>query len=322
MYLRTDSLSLSQKRFQKNGYVAACAVLLVANQFASVAMAEDFFCYHPSDVNCDQVVDGQDLAIILGSWGDSTMGLDLDGDCSVGGGDLAMVLGSWGPIPDLPGLKQINFNNEVTSFCLGGESLEAELDGSIWVDPATYEPYGFVNLTFATGGYVSFEYNPGSQVMYCGETKMIFSPGEEDAVQVNGELLPIGDVLDGLENDLAQNGLNPAAWDDNSKIMMGNVIINNSEDVRITVINVQVAPPVDGDGPGFWCLTACIACAAAITALATSGCAVLLAGCTSASAVTIGGMLIPCVYLVGACAGGIFIGGAGAYEIARANWGS
>lgn len=46
-----------------------------------------------ADLNSDGVVDGADLAIILGAWG--TSDADLDGDGTTNGADLALVLGSW-----------------------------------------------------------------------------------------------------------------------------------------------------------------------------------------------------------------------------------
>lgn len=50
----------------------------------------------PSDLNGDGIWDGQDLAILLASWGTSGPG-DLDGDGVVGGSDLAILLGFWSP---------------------------------------------------------------------------------------------------------------------------------------------------------------------------------------------------------------------------------
>jgi len=50
-----------------------------------------------TDTNGDGIVDGADLAVILGEWGTSNTIADLDGDGNVGGGDLALVLGDWGP---------------------------------------------------------------------------------------------------------------------------------------------------------------------------------------------------------------------------------
>ena len=45
------------------------------------------------DLNGDSLVNGADLAILIGSWGGSEN--DLDGDGSVSGGDLAILLASW-----------------------------------------------------------------------------------------------------------------------------------------------------------------------------------------------------------------------------------
>lgn len=49
------------------------------------------------DINGDGVVDGIDLAIILGAWGNGGGPADLDGDGDVSGSDLAIILGAWGP---------------------------------------------------------------------------------------------------------------------------------------------------------------------------------------------------------------------------------
>jgi hypothetical protein len=51
-------------------------------------------CSADLDGNC--VVDGADLSILLGSWGDSGGPADINGDGNVDGVDLARVLGDWG----------------------------------------------------------------------------------------------------------------------------------------------------------------------------------------------------------------------------------
>lgn len=51
----------------------------------------------PADLSNDDVVDGADLAVVLGSWG--SPGADLNGDGTTDGADLAAVLGSWGACP-------------------------------------------------------------------------------------------------------------------------------------------------------------------------------------------------------------------------------
>lgn len=52
-----------------------------------------------ADLNCDGLVNGADLGILLGSWGPCADCDDcpaaLDGDCDVDGGDLGLMLGSW-----------------------------------------------------------------------------------------------------------------------------------------------------------------------------------------------------------------------------------
>jgi len=48
----------------------------------------------PGDANGDGLVNGADLAIVLGNWGTSGPG-DLNGDGTVDGADIAIVLGNW-----------------------------------------------------------------------------------------------------------------------------------------------------------------------------------------------------------------------------------
>ena len=50
----------------------------------------------PADLNGDGVVNGADLAILLGAWGGRGLA-DLNGDGEVNGADLAILLGAWTP---------------------------------------------------------------------------------------------------------------------------------------------------------------------------------------------------------------------------------
>ena len=52
------------------------------------------------DLTGDRVVDGEDIALILGYWGRDYAEYDLDGSGSVDGADLATVLGWWGVCAD------------------------------------------------------------------------------------------------------------------------------------------------------------------------------------------------------------------------------
>ncbi len=49
-------------------------------------------------LNSDGVVDGNDLATLLGSWGPAPIGTvaDFDGNRLVDGSDLAVILSGWG----------------------------------------------------------------------------------------------------------------------------------------------------------------------------------------------------------------------------------
>jgi len=51
----------------------------------------------PADLDDSTIVDGADLAIVLGNW--LGLGGDIDGDGTTDGADLAMVLGTWGACP-------------------------------------------------------------------------------------------------------------------------------------------------------------------------------------------------------------------------------
>ena len=57
----------------------------------------DFPC--DGDLNDDQVVDGTDISMILGYWGQDDPAYDLDGNGLIDGTDLAIVLGWWGACP-------------------------------------------------------------------------------------------------------------------------------------------------------------------------------------------------------------------------------
>lgn len=49
----------------------------------------------PADINGDGLINGQDLALLLGSWGAADADADIDGNGTVGGEDLAALLGGW-----------------------------------------------------------------------------------------------------------------------------------------------------------------------------------------------------------------------------------
>ena len=50
---------------------------------------------NPADVNGDGVINGADLAIVLGFWGTDEPGADINQDGIVNGADITSILGSW-----------------------------------------------------------------------------------------------------------------------------------------------------------------------------------------------------------------------------------
>jgi len=53
-------------------------------------------CAGIADLNCDGVVDGNDLSAVLGQWGECAGCVaDVNDDGIVDGNDLAVVLGAW-----------------------------------------------------------------------------------------------------------------------------------------------------------------------------------------------------------------------------------
>jgi hypothetical protein len=59
-----------------------------------------------ADLTRDDLVDGNDLAIVLGQWGDCTASVgcpaDMNDDGVVDGNDLTIILGAWGACERLP----------------------------------------------------------------------------------------------------------------------------------------------------------------------------------------------------------------------------
>ena len=52
-----------------------------------------------ADFTGDGLVDGADLGVLLGLWGDDAFPADLNGNGVVDGADLGLLLGEWGPCP-------------------------------------------------------------------------------------------------------------------------------------------------------------------------------------------------------------------------------
>lgn len=305
---------------QRAGHTAACGVLLLTNLMAPVALAEDFLCYCKADVNCDWIVDGQDLSMLLGAWGAQDRALDLDGDCTVGGSDLSVLLGSWGALPPMPEWQDVSFDSEVVQFCANELSMSAVVDGFVSNDLYYGGTFGKVSVILDDAVYTSIEISGTTTMIMLGQTKVFFDGGStEDAIYVNGDPYDTGSIMDGLGEDIERHGASIANWEEYSQAMMAMTMLHQCPEYAENMVAVQNAGAA---GPGWFCKAAAIAAGAAITALATAGCAVLVGSCTVGTTVTFGGIAIPCAALIGLCAGGVFAGGASAYELALAYWGN
>jgi hypothetical protein len=175
--------------------------------------------------------------------------------------------------------------------------------------------------------YASIEFQGDSTVIFSKMSKLSFSEGDPSGnMYLNGATLPIGDALDDLGNDILYYGIDPVEWEVHCQMMMALTMVHQSDIYIENMIVIQMnenaggGPPGGGGQPGFFCKAAAIAAGAAITALATAGCLVLSGSCAIGTTVTFGGIAIPCVALIALCAGGVFAGGAAAYELALAYW--
>lgn len=76
--------------------VAPCQGFLVTyDQIESRVIVSVIGSVLPADLNCDLVVDGADLGILLGAWDSDDEAADLDDSGFVDGGDLGLLLGEW-----------------------------------------------------------------------------------------------------------------------------------------------------------------------------------------------------------------------------------
>jgi hypothetical protein len=98
----SNGISTSFDVSQNGQYILVRAMLNNSTSERAVLLVEveDSSKCAPADLDCNGVVDGADLAILLGAWGPCAdcddCDADLDGSCEVDGADLAILLGNWG----------------------------------------------------------------------------------------------------------------------------------------------------------------------------------------------------------------------------------
>ena len=307
------------KMFQRRGSVAACTVLMIANTLApAVALGDDGDrCHVRADYNCDQVVDGQDLGILLSKWGTRSSAVDLNGDCEIGGGDLGMMLATWGVSFDSPQLEPIQMNQKVVSICIGDSEIAGTISSELEINPDRSVFEGWATVSMGTDVFGTMAFSDGSVVITVGGTKVVINGDTaHDTMLVNSMPVDVDVFLQNFMAEIAADGLDVDRWSEVNQaiIMLG--LLNNEESFTRAIHSQQLQVAA----PGLWCKATCIGAAAIIVSLGAAGCAALTAGCAAGSVVTIGGLTIPCLFLIGLCSGGVFVAGGISYHSLLEFW--
>jgi len=292
---------------------------MIANGLAPMAaLAQDVPCHVRADFNCDQVVDGQDLGVLLSNWGTNSPGIDLNGNCEVEGGDLGLILANWGALPETPRLAPVRLEQEEVTICLGESQISGKISSDLQINPerAVFEGWATASIGSDIVGTMAF--SNGSALIRVGGTKVLIDGDTaHDVILVNNQPVQVDTFIQDFLETIDEHGIEPAQWDETSQaiIMLG--LLHRTRSFSRAVFSQQAQTAA----PGFWCKAACVSAAAIIVVLGTAGCATLLAGCAAGTVITIGGLSVPCAFLIGLCAGGVFMGSGFTYHGLLQFWG-
>lgn len=273
------------------------------------------------DLTGDGTVNGADLGVLLGGWGGP--GGDLDGDGVTGPADLATLLGAWGPCSSVcTSHVSMNFAGETVPVMAGSSTYRVVLSGSVFVDPAGIAS-GAVSATLPNGEVATIAFNQQScPVCTLPGATLDFAPQlPAGLVLLNGLPTPVPAILDPFYAS-ASSGSPIDGWSPASRASLAFAALSSTSQWECNVEAALAASPLDGvAGQGFWCKCTAYGAATIIAGIAAAGCFALTGGCAVGTAVTIGGMSVPCVVLVGLCGAAGFAGTAAAYEAVLALWG-
>ena len=307
------------KMFQRRGSVAACTVLMIANTLApAVALGDDGDrCHVRADYNCDQVVDGQDLGILLSKWGTRSSAVDLNGDCEIGGGDLGMMLATWGVSFDSPQLEPIQMNQKVVSICIGDSEIAGTISSELEINPDRSVFEGWATVSMGTDVFGTMAFSAGSVMISVGGTRVVIDGDTaHDTMLVNGMPVTVDTFFRNFETDIAEDGFDFERWDEVNQAIVMLALLHNEPAYTRSIQSQQLQPAA----PGFWCKAACIAAGAAVVIAIGALCAAGATACVPGTFLTFGGMAIPCTFLLGLCAGGVYVGGELGYELLLMFW--
>jgi len=155
-----------------NGVLDSCEVLSGAETDVNRNGVLDSCERALGDLNLDGVVDGADLALLLGSWGTNGIG-DLNDDGVVNGADLALLLGKWGAVnfPASCGNGIHNFGENCVN-CPQDVQCRPQTQCSSVATPYSTAVPGCVHCTLIGGAPYGVPYYTYCQYSYYGVAAM------------------------------------------------------------------------------------------------------------------------------------------------------
>jgi len=161
---------------------------------------------------------------------------------------------------------------------------------------------GSITATFSDGSNASLQYNNSDVSIATGNLTLDLNVnGAGNSFLLNGNLVPVGGVLDSFLNDFSSGG-GPASWNGSSTALLGLVAVNQTAQMQNNFLGAQA---LGAAAPGWFCKALGVTFAVACAALAFAGCNAIAAACGAATTITVGGSLIVCAELITACYAGL-----------------
>lgn len=297
---------------------ALAAVMLHCPAHAAASPAEPCACAS-GDINADCTIDGADLGVLLGAWGESTTVSDLTGDGIVDGADLGVLLSSWGSCPvesTCGGYQSIILAGEL----VGGEDAilpAVVLFGEVNVF-RTGEPQGWLDTVCGDGSSVSVSFALATTTFYV-DSSIVLLPagGAADVVEIDGLTVSVPTMLAEFDSDM-RSGLSPIDWSVAARTVL---VLSALAETQAYCCNLQAALEAGTSASAeFWCKLGVISLAGCIVAEAVLGCDELTDGCADAPTAMLGEFPAPCALLEPLCPEGEFAGPQAAFDGVVGMW--
>ncbi len=215
------------------------------------------------------------------------------------------------PCPE-PKFRDIVTAGDVTRVCvnMGEYMILAYVVADVLFDDDS-NASGSVVVMFEDNTEVEIAFNGQEVTVEAGDTfidLLTTDPDLGDMVAVNDKVVLTDTLLATFKEEFMETDV-AGDWSETTQAIAALSVLSGMES---WIINVESARLLSISG--FMCKVSCIQFGAAVAIVLTAGCGALLAGCTGASVVTLGGVTIPCVTATAICAGGVFAGTTAAYE--------